>query len=1393
MEDITYTSPTPPKLVVLSANDETTLNSQTKAFSQFFQDTPADNEFLTNLIYTLNERRNAFPWRSTALLDTPGALKNFGSLVSKPHRAAEEPALCFVLTGQGAQYPGQALHCLEQYTAFRYRLDDAEDYLIKLGCQWRVRDELYKSADVSRVNDAEYSQPLSTIVQIALIDLLRTFGVYPSVVIGHSSGEMAAAYCTGALSARSAIKVAYFRGYHSASLAASGTFHGAMMAAALNAEEAERYIEELMEKTGEQGLTIACINSPKSVTISGGAQQIDLLGETLSRKGIFVRKLNVNMAYHSPAMQAVAQQYYNSIGKLERGFEPPQAVTMLSTITSNWVQNEALRNPQYWVDNMISPVQFSPAVEKLTFQVNRKVWKRLDCSHKNHPRATFLLEVGFHGALRGPLRDILSAVPDGSRVAYEAVLSRGQPPFSTLLGSLGQLFSQGYPVNLRAVNTAADSTTKAPQLLCNLPEYRFNHSKSYWEESRISKRFRSHPQQKLDLLGKPCSDWNKAEAKWRNFLRISEMPWVEDHKINETVIYPGAGMLVMAIEAANQLADPGREVEGFELKDIQFLSTLPIPRTSNGIETHLYLRESRDASISDTPWLEFRLFCFDREEWVENCRGAIRNQYKSMLDGVGGGAANLEKMKELNSCRERELSIPDSDGHDFVHEKLYEALRECGFDFGASFQLLRNGVFLNKQAKAEVALYEWPMDAFPQPHIVHPCSLDAMLHLTAAAFADGGRTAIPTAIPSSMRKLWISKKGLSSPQAKRVRTTAWMTYNDTRGTEYSLNVLDNAGDKVLMRCDGLRSTVVAHKASSTLNEADEKQICYHLDWKPADSFISATKNGANGVNGYSNGTSNGASNGTEEIPQPIVVADLTSDFQKDVSLSLESIVAGDYHVMGLSEAVRIKNKSETPFIFLDELEHSRLMDLSETDYAMLQSILSDCKASLWVTNGGGHTSKNPTTGVANGLFRVLRNERPEIPYATLALDVGTTITENQVYLIHKVFQTITHFHDAAVEDQEYVEMDGVLHVPRVTEAKEVTKTVFQNALPQQTTTQPLKSCPPVQLGIESIGFLDTLQFTEDDTYDIPLEPDEVEIQVCAAGVNFRDVLVALGRVPGSVFGSEAAGVVSRVGSPSLHVSVGDRVVMAGATFRTFARAKAPCVQKIQDTVTFPEAASIATQFCTAWHAVNELARLQSDESILIHTGAGGTGQAAIQVAQYIGATIYATVGSEAKKQLLMQEYGIPESHIFYSRNTSFAKGVMRMTGDRGVDVVLNSLAGDSLVASWECIAPYGRFIELGKKDILRNSNLPMDMFRQNTQFICFDGFGLQADRPKVFARLFEKVMSLFKWGVLRPAKPLNVFHVSRIEDAFRAMQDGNTAGKIVLEFTEDMEIKVSIF
>ncbi len=302
---------------------------------------------------------------------------------------------------------------------------------------------------------------------------------------------------------------------------------------------------------------------------------------------------------------------------------------------------------------------------------------------------------------------------------------------------------------------------------------------------------------------------------------------------------------------------------------------------------------------------------------------------------------------------------------------------------------------------------------------------------------------------------------------------------------------------------------------------------------------------------------------------------------------------------------------------------------------------------------------------------------------------------------------------------------------------------------------------------------------------------EVEIRIAAAGLNFRDVLWAMGMLPeeavehgfsGATIGMECSGVVERVGDGVGHVAVGDRVVaFASSTFATHVTTAALGVAKLADGIDLAAGATIPTTFVTAWYALDRLARLEPGESILIHGAAGGVGLAAIQIAKMKGATVFATAGAD-DKQRLVRDMGA--DHVLHSRSLAFADEVMRLTGGKGVDVVLNSLAGEAITKGLQLLKPFGRFLEIGKRDLYANSRIGLRPFRQNLSYFGIDADTLLVERPELGARVFAEVSTHLASGALRPL-PYLATPIGRAHEAFRAMQQSRHVGKLIVTIDPD--------
>ena len=306
-----------------------------------------------------------------------------------------------------------------------------------------------------------------------------------------------------------------------------------MIAVALSEVEVQPYLDAITKRFGDCHVTIGCINSPKSVTMSGLETQIDALKDLLGQDNVLVRKLRVNVAYHSSQMELIASEYLSLLGELESGVAPPNPPIMISSLTGQKVGHEELRKPQYWTSNMISPVKFSQALSVVCTRPRKRLGQKLSKIQQDVV-IDDLVEVSPHSALQGPIREILKSLSENTEVEYSSILSRNQSAVESFLFNAGRLYSKGYALDISRINEPLSHCR--PSTLTDLPEYPFNHSQAYWHETRLDKNYRLRTHARHDLLGTSSLDWNPLDAKWRNFIRTSELPWIKDHKASHRMI-----------------------------------------------------------------------------------------------------------------------------------------------------------------------------------------------------------------------------------------------------------------------------------------------------------------------------------------------------------------------------------------------------------------------------------------------------------------------------------------------------------------------------------------------------------------------------------------------------------------------------------------------------------------------------------------------------------------------------------------------------------------------------------------------------------------------------------------------------------------------------------------
>ncbi|KAK3382595.1 fatty acid synthase S-acetyltransferase [Lasiosphaeria ovina] len=1787
-----------PRLLVWTAADEKAVERMTKQYTAFIAstiNTSTSTAKLDQLAYTLAARRSRMLWREFALVRSSSAQPPSVATSKKPTRSfggsGDGGGVAFVFTGQGAQYVGMGAGLL-QYPVFRETLYAVDGVYRELGCGWSVFDELHNS---DRIDSPEYSQPLSTAVQLALVELLKSFGIAPKAVVGHSSGEIAAAYAIGALSLASACKVSFFRGQLAGKLrAASRSAPGAMMSVNLAEDAVAAYID----KTGVPGLAaavnVACINSPGNVTLSGSEAALDQLKAHLDRDGVFAHKLKTGVAYHSPYMARIADEYLGSMGSLEGSSsakqKPGAAIPMVSSVTGRAVRDggAVLATAQYWVDNMVSPVRFAEAVRVLT--------RETASLRVGLGSITDLVEVGPHPALRRPIEDTLKADGDTSSAArwtYSWVLHRSQPAVDSAMELAGKLFCRGHGVRVDAVNMMQHENTKPRPFAVDAPEYPFDHSKRYWAESRLSREYRLREETTGALLGARSYDWNPLEPRWRNFWSVETAPWTGDHVVSNTVILPGAAMLVMAVEAVqNHLCPPPQKVAGFYVQEARFLSPIVVPAAwDDRAETMVHLRPVRGKdgageSLRDraaSAWAEVVIYSYrdSQQPWTECFRATVQAQFDDDDAAVGADAREERRLanaavkgeheRAAVACAARPIDAAvfydDAAEHGIGWGDWFRVLGDMGWD-GAARAVGRVDLGVNKSATA--ARYQ-------TASLVHPAVLDGVFQALRLATTRGLRlSAATTHIPVRVADAWFAPRGWQAPDTSSVRYLA--TSRGAPGRERCEGAVTALADDGTVLCT-MGSLTMAAVSTGDTHDKNEKTLLHRIEWKPqlsllapaqlaavcdadaidkdeatmrlhygklrvvldhaiaralqaidapdsavrvpaslarhvdwmryyvqqqqtqnpaspfsasttplvttattppaepisadalealvqeietlhpawklhatvvrslpamlsgsvdplqvifggdeADTFyadmfatvcdsrlhsflaLAAHENpqlrilevgaGTGGMTGRVLGALLGveaasgnagvrcfaeyaytdvspafferaaarwdrvrdrmafrafdmkadpAGQGFKEGAYDLVVAgsvlhatedlmgtmrnvrkllkpgsgrllvleaiapdDVASNFtfglvpgwwgkrepwrglspaipekQWDTvlresgfsgnDLCLRDYASDDCHLFSVivsravEEAADDEKKAdtapsrltivvaddaathqtrlasllctqltaqETRVVALDALhaaelgEHDTVVSIAEVRQPLLarlspprflavQDLIRRAQRLLWVTavadSGDDSAECAPEYSVVQGFLRTLRAEEGAakrlvgLAIESFAHDDSKNDDDDNndacAGFIATALRAAFSTSSSASPELEYVVRDGLLTTGRVV-ADAAQNTALHALLQPQLRHEPWLASPaesaPLQLRMGKT--LEELHFVEDTVCraDAPLGAREVEVEAKTWAVNFRDVLVALGRISeevgdgdgdgddeggggGGDLGNDCAGIVTRVGSAVGSVAPGDRVVMvAPGAMRAFPRADERAVLRIpSDSLSFEAAASVLVPGMTAVYALREVARLRRGDRVLVHAAAGSTGQMAVWVARLAGADVFATTSSPEKRAFLRDTLGIPEDRIFYSRDMSFAKGIMRVTGGRGVDVVLNSLTGEGLRAGWQCVAPYGRFVDIAEADIRENANLPMGRFAHNVSFAAVDLHHIARTDLELTARLLRETVDLLADGKIQHPAPLHFYPVSQVERAFRHLQGGKNIGRIMITVDRD--------
>ncbi|KAK7908923.1 polyketide synthase [Apiospora marii] len=748
-----------------------------------------EQSFLRDLSYTLAARRTHHSWRSYTVAQSIEDLGRYDD-DECTIRVRSDPKLALVFTGQGAQWPAMGKE-LFAYPVFHESLVEADRYLASLGCQWSLTAELLSPAEASNIDDPTYCQPICTALQVALVDLLESWGVVPHAVVGHSSGEIAAAYAAGHLSRPAAWKIAYYRG---------------------------KFSGQLSNKSGP-------LQQPKTSMAAVGldlaqlAHYIDKEYEMLIRDGGIEGR-------GSDTMAAAPPRFFSS------------------TYGSSDFDLPELQQASYWVKNLVSPVRFHEAAAAMLKE--EEADSRFAMS-----TITDLLEVGPHAALKGPLHSIITdqtSSKERKSATYQSMLGRDQSAQATALQALAALFCHGYDVDLTAARQCLQSTAAA--MLTDLPAYPFNHTKRYWSEPRLARNFRFPLAGRHELLGRPLTDDMGPEAPtvWRNWMRVSENPWMLDHKVQGEVLYPAAGMLVMAIEASRQVHGGGssskNSLKAIRMKDVSFHLACRISEESKGVEAYFSLTPPRSGGLANrSGWSEFQFLSRDDEqcsEWREHCRGFVQLEYEADPSAVDKG---LDEHLFREAIRQEVQKIQQGFGQSYTGRQVYHALRRSGLEYGAAFRAIRQASVARDNTvhalvdNAVPKLLPSMPHQYVQPHMLHPTTLDclfqaSLLPLVLSGPGDPAKRRGPF-VPTHLDELWIA----TSPQHGSYGASGTTTSTTTNETRLDISAVDEQSGEPMIKAV-LRAA--AQPSQSPIMMTDDQQLkplAFKVDWKNDPAFM----------------------------------------------------------------------------------------------------------------------------------------------------------------------------------------------------------------------------------------------------------------------------------------------------------------------------------------------------------------------------------------------------------------------------------------------------------------------------------------------------------------------------------------------------------------------------
>lgn len=1084
---------------------------------------------------------------------------------------------------------------------------------------------------------------------------------------------------------------------------------GAMVAVQASESEALEALGGL-----EDRVALAAVNGLSSIVLSGDESVVLGLADGWARQGRKTKRLSVSHAFHSPLMDDMLQGFRSVVEKVS--FGAPR-IPLISNLTGGALSEKEICDPDYWVRHAREAVRFAHCVS----------WLR-------SRGVGFFLELGPDAALSPMVEECFGEDDrDGAPPVVAPLLRAGRSESHTLMAALARAWVGGLDVDWKLILGDAGGQ------LVTLPGYAFQRE-HYWLDPLRSRdtdvpaagQLRdSHP-----LLGAAIA---LPEGGWlfTGRLSLSDHAWLGDHVVLGGTLLPGTAFLDLALHAGARIGcDTVREL----------VLQAPLALSAQD-EVRLQVRLSetdgtgvRTVSIHSCAALTSSDAILEETEWVCHAVGSLVGPaYEGGVDESLIGSGD-EVEGEDRSYRPFDDALwPPAGAEPVDVDELYGRFAEHGFQYGPVFQGVTRAWRGDGEVFSEVVLPPAEHEQVDEFRL-HPALLDAALHGMAVEGRESvGGTVGGMSLPFCWRDVRLARTG-----ARALRVRLWRTAEDA----VALVALDEDG-QLVASVGSLMTRPVS--VGSAVRGVGRHDGMFSLQWR--DGGLEA---------------------GSLDLSSPAgapasLVTCSTALCETLRSAGIECGVYPDMREM----AANVKGDGAAPLHVLLDMRSlaeggvsapSPLEQVNETVKTTLHRLLGSIQQ--WLADE--RLTGSQLVVLTQNALDVLPGESPRDLAGSAIWGMARSVQWENPGRLRLI--------DIDGEDASWPEFVQALALDGPQVALRGGNTLVPRLVAMHTTgvLSPPPDAGAWRLGVEQKGTLDGLALLPNPEVQADLAPGEVRVQMRAAGLNFRDVLVALGMYPGKgEIGGEGAGVVLAVGDEVGDLAPGDRVMgLLDGAIGTVAVTDSRMVVRIPDSWSFTQAASVPIAYATAYYALVELAGLKKGERVLIHSAAGGVGMAAVQIAQHLGADVFATASPGKWDDLRAQ--GLEDAQIASSRTPTFRDEFLMRTDGRGMDVVLNALAGEMVDASLALLPGGGRFLEMGKTDVRD----PRGFAREHPN-VAYRAFDLLEVRPDRLREILMELLRLFERDVLR-FSPITTWNVARAPHAFRRMSNGGHVGKNVL-------------